>query len=54
MILNSDVNLNKAWPYDFKTAWGIDWTLIKAHKSLKICTVMGSFCPKRNNSARKF
>ena len=37
-----------------KLAWGIGWTFIKAHKSLKICTLMGSFCPKRNNSARKF
>ena len=37
-----------------KLAWGIGWTFIKAHKSLKICTLMGSFCPKHNNSARKF
>ena len=37
-----------------KLAWGIGWTFIKAHKSLKICTLMGSFCPKRNVSARKF
>ena len=37
-----------------KLAWGIGWTFIKAHKSLKICTLMGSFCPKSNNSARKF
>ena len=37
-----------------KLTWGIGWTFIKAHKSLKICTLMGSFCPKSNNSARKF
>ena len=37
-----------------KLAWGIGWTFIKAHKSLKIRTLMGSFCPKCNNSARKF
>ena len=37
-----------------KLACGIVWTFIKAHKSLKICILMGSFCPKCNNSARKF
>ena len=29
-----------------KMAWGIGWTFIRAHKSLKKCTLMGSFCPK--------
>ena len=29
-----------------KMAWGIGWTLIRAPKSLKNCTLMGSFCPK--------
>ena len=29
-----------------KMAWGIGWTLIRAPKSLKKCTLMGSFCPK--------
>ena len=28
------------WP---KLAWGIGWTFIKAHQSLKICTLMGCF-----------
>ena len=37
-----------------KLTWGIRWTFIKALKNLKICTLMGSFCPKRNVSARKF
>ena len=37
-----------------KLAWGIGWTFIKALKNLKICTLMGSFCPKHNVSARKF
>ena len=37
-----------------KVAWRIGWTFIKARKSLKMCTLMGSFCPKRNVSARKF
>ena len=37
-----------------KLAWGIGWTFIKALKNLKICTLMGSFCPYRNVSARKF
>ena len=36
-----------------KLAWGIGWTFIKAVKNLKICTFMGSFCPKRNASAGK-
>ena len=36
-----------------KLAWGIRWTFIKAVKNLKICTFMGSFCPKRNASAGK-
>ena len=26
-----------------KLAWWIGWTFIKAHKSLKVCTLMGSF-----------
>ena len=34
--------------------WGIGWTFIKALKNLEICTLMGSFCPKHNVSARKF
>ena len=29
-----------------KMVWGIGWTFIKALKSLKNCTMMGSFCPK--------
>ena len=29
-----------------KMAWGIGWTFIRALNSLKICTLMGSFCPK--------
>ena len=29
-----------------KAAWGIGWTFIRALKSLKNCTSMGSFCPK--------
>ena len=29
-----------------KMAWGIRWTLIRALKVLKNCTLMGSFCPK--------
>ena len=29
-----------------KMAWGIGWTFIRAPKSLKNCTLMGSFCPK--------
>ena len=37
-----------------KLAWGIGWTFIKALKNLKICPLMGSFCPKRNVLARKF
>ena len=37
-----------------KLTWGIGQTFIKALKNLKICTLMGPFCPKRNVSARKF
>ena len=37
-----------------KLAWWIRWTFNKALKNLKICNLMGSFCPKRNASARKF
>ena len=37
-----------------KLAWEIGWTFIKALKNLKICTLMGFFCPKRNVSASKF
>ena len=29
-----------------KMAWGIGWTFIRALKSLKNYTLMGSFCPK--------
>ena len=29
-----------------KMAWGIEWTFIRALKSLKNCTLMGSFCSK--------
>ena len=29
-----------------KMAWGIGWTFIRALKSLKNCTLMGTFCPK--------
>ena len=29
-----------------KMAWGIGWTFIRATKSLKNFTLMGSFCPK--------
>ena len=36
MTLNSDA----------KFKWGIGWTFIRALKSLKSCTLMGSFCPK--------
>ena len=31
-----------------KLAWEIGWTFIKALENLKVCTFMGSFCPKRN------
>ena len=31
-----------------KLAWGIGWTFIKALKNLKICTLMGFSCSKRN------
>ena len=31
-----------------KIAWGIGWTFIRAPKSLKNCTLMGSFCPKHS------
>ena len=34
-------NLNKSWPCGVKTG-------------MKMCTWMGSFCPKRNVSSRKF
>ena len=37
-----------------KLAWEIGWTFTKALKNLKICALMGSFCWKRNVSARKF
>ena len=30
-----------------KMAWGIGWTFIRALKTLKNYTLMGSFCPKR-------
>ena len=46
-------NLNKPWPCGFKLAWGIGWTFVKALKSLKIFTLTGSFCRKRNVLARK-
>ena len=29
-----------------KMAWGIGWIFIRAPKSLKNCTLTGSFCPK--------
>ena len=29
-----------------KLAWGIGWTFIRAIRSLKNCTLMGSLCPK--------
>ena len=29
-----------------KMAWGIEWPFIRAIKSLKNCTLMGSVCPK--------
>ena len=34
-----------------KLAWGIEWSFIKALKNLKICILMGSFCPKCNVAA---
>ena len=37
-----------------KLTWGIGWTFIKALKNLKICILMGCFCPKCNVLARKF
>ena len=37
-----------------KLAWGIGWTFIKALKNPKICTLMGSFCPKRNVQLENF
>ena len=37
-----------------KLTWGTGWNFIRALKNLKICTLMGSFCPKPNVSARKF
>ena len=40
-ILNKPSNLLVT-----KMAWGIGWTYIKALKSLKNCTLIGSFCPK--------
>ena len=30
----------------WKMASGIGWTIIRALKYLKVCTLMGSFCPK--------
>ena len=36
-----------------KLAWRTGWTFIKTLKNLSICTLMGSFCPKCNVSARK-
>ena len=42
--------LNKIWISPdlvvSKMAWRIGWTFIRALKSLKNCTLMGSFCPK--------
>ena len=46
ILINPDLAVSKL-------AWGIGWTFIKALKNLKICTLMGSFCPKHNVSARK-
>ena len=37
-----------------KLVWWIEWTFNKTLKNLKICTLMGSFCPKRYVSAKKF
>ena len=33
-------------PVVLKMTLGIDWTYIRVHKSLKNCSLMGSFCPK--------
>ena len=47
ITLNSDSNLSK--PYDLmvsKLAWGIRWNFIRALRSLKICTLIFSLCPK--------
>ena len=37
-----------------KMAWGIGWTFIRALKSLKNCTLMGSFCPKHMFQSENF
>ena len=36
----------KIWINPDLVAWEIGWTFIRALKSLKHCTFMGSFCPK--------
>ena len=47
MKLNSDTKFEKPWPCGFKNGIKIGWTfIITAPKSLKNCTLMGSFCPK--------
>ena len=40
-------NLNKPDLLVSKIAWGIGWTFIRAPKSLKNCTLIGSFYAKR-------
>ena len=39
-------NLKKPDLVVLKMAWGIEWTFIRALKSLKNCRLTGSFCPK--------
>ena len=48
MTLNSKAKFNKPYLAVSKLAWGIGWTFIRAPKSLKNCTLMGSFCPKHS------
>ena len=39
ILINPDLMISKM-------VWGIGWTFIRALKSLKNCTMMGSFCQK--------
>ena len=39
-------SLKKNWLLVPKMTWGISWILMRAVTSLKICTLMGLFCPK--------
>ena len=52
MTLNSDAKFENL--VVSKPVWGIGWTFIKAHKSLKMCTLKGSFSPKRKIQVENF